>query len=323
MFPSGRFTAMKAIGVIEFGGPEFLQAIDIPERHATTGEVRIRVAAAAVNPTDTLLRSGARATELAALGPAPYVPGMDVAGTIDEIGPDTDTPLSVGDAVMAIVLPRLAHGGYCESIVLPAASVVRAPAGLTPAEACTLPMNGLTARRSLDLLQLPEGSTIFVGGAAGAYGGYLVQLAKADGLRVIADASEADEDLVRSLGADVVVRRGDDVVDRILAVAPDGVDAVADGALQGSLLFPAVRSGGGFAVVRGITDTPPRGIEPQATWVRDYALANDKLDGLRAQVETGIVTARVARVLPADEAPEAHRLLEAGGIRGRLVLSFD
>jgi NADPH2:quinone reductase len=314
---------MKAVGVVEFGGPDSLKVVDIPERHAGPGEVRIRVAAAAVNPTDTLLRSGARAAELRELGDPPYVPGMDVAGTIDEIGEGTDTELRPGDPVMAIVLPRLTHGGYSESIVLQATSVVRAPAGISHAEACTIPMNALTARRSLDLLQLDVGATIYVGGAAGAYGGYLVQLAKADGLRVIADASAADEDLVHSLGADEVVRRGDDVAERILAIAPDGVDAVADGALQGALLFPAVRDGGGFAVVRGITDTPPRGITAHATWVRDYAFEHAKLDRLARMVEESLLTPRVARVLAADQAPEAHRLLEAGGTRGRLVLSFE
>jgi NADPH:quinone reductase-like Zn-dependent oxidoreductase len=184
-------------------------------------------------------------------------------------------------------------------------------------------MNALTARLSLDLLQLKTGATIFVGGAAGAYGGYLVQLAKAGGLRVIADASTADEELVSSLGADDIVRRGDDVSKRILTLAPNGVDAVADGALQGALLFPAVRDGGGFAVVRGITDTPPRDIKAHATWVRDYAFEHAKLDRLARMVEEGLLTPRVAQVLPADQAPDAHRLLEAGGVRGRLVLSFE
>jgi NADPH2:quinone reductase len=314
---------MKAVGIVEFGGPDSLKVVDILERHAGPGEVRIRVAAAAVNPTDTLLRSGARAAELQALGEPPYIPGMDVAGIIDEIGEGTDTDLHTGDPVMAIVLPRLAHGGYSESIVLPATSVVRAPAGISHAEACTLPMNALTARLSLDLLQLKTGATIFVGGAAGAYGGYLVQLAKAEGLRVIADASAADEELVSSLGADDIVRRGDDVSERILTLAPNGVDAVADGALQGALLFPAVRDGGGFAVVRGITHTPPREIEAHATWVRDYAFEHAKLDRLARMVEEGLLTPRVAQVLPADQAPDAHRLLEAGGVRGRLVLSFE
>ena len=90
-------------------------------------------------------------------------------------------------------------------------------------------MNGLTARQSLDLLKLSPGQVIAVTGAAGAYGGYVVQLAKAEGLTVIADASEKDEKLVASLGADIVVRRGDDVASRIRRHFPQGVDGLADG----------------------------------------------------------------------------------------------
>ena len=98
--------------------------------------------------------------------------------------------------MIAIVVPKGAHGAYREQIAIDARSVVRAPAGKTHAEAATLPMNGLTARLSLDLLKLSPGQVIAVTGAAGAYGGYVIQLAKAEGLTVIADASEADEKLV-------------------------------------------------------------------------------------------------------------------------------
>ena len=87
-------------------------------------------------------------------------------------------------------------------------------------------MNGLTARMSLDLLELSPGQTIAVTGAAGAYGGYVIQLAKAEGFTVIADASENDERLVKSLGADIVVGRGDDVATRIREHFPDGVDRI-------------------------------------------------------------------------------------------------
>jgi NADPH:quinone reductase len=141
-------------------------------------------------------------------------------------------------------------------------------------------------------------------------------------LRVIADASEADEDLVRSLGADVVVRRGDDVADRILEAAPGGVDGLADGAVQNELVIAAVRDGGGFATVRGYKGRPERGITFHQVWVREYAQAQARLDRLRQQVEDGQVTLRVARTFPADQAGEAHRLLEAGGIRGRLVIEL-
>ncbi|MDO8595712.1 MAG: NADP-dependent oxidoreductase, partial [Sulfuricaulis sp.] len=221
----------KAVGVLEFGGPEVLKVIDLPEAHAASGELRIRVRAATVNPTDTSLRNGTRAAMLKDIAP-PYVPGMDIAGVIDQIGAGTRTDLAVGDAVMAMVVNSGSHGAYRESIVLSADCVVRTPAGATLVEAATLPMNGLTARRSLDQLALRPGQTLAVTGAAGCYGGYVVQLAKADGLYVIADASSADEALVRSLGADVVVPRGDDIAAQIRKIAPNGVDGLADGSVQ-------------------------------------------------------------------------------------------
>ena len=176
-----------------------------------------------MNPTDTYTRNGSRAEILRAVGPPPYVPGMDVAGVVDEIGDGVETGLSVGDHAMAIVLPSGSHGGYSESLVLPVESVVAVPLAASDVEASTLPMNGLTARLTLDLLGLKPGATLAVTGSAGAYGGYVVELAKADGLRVIGDASEGDETLVRDLGADVLVRRGDDVAARILEVEPGGI----------------------------------------------------------------------------------------------------
>jgi len=312
---------MRGVGVIEFGGPEALQVIDLPETHAGAGEVRIRVHAAAVNPTDTGLRNGSRAAMLADV-PPPYVPGMDLAGVIDEVGPNTDTDLAVGDAVMAMVVPNASHGAYRESIVLAADSVVRAPAGATHVEACTLPMNGLTARQSLDQLALSPGQTIAITGAAGCYGGYVVQLAKAEGLRVIADASEADEQLVSDLGADVVVRRGDDVAVRIREAAPDGVDGLADGSVQAELVVAAVRDGGAFASVRGWRGTGERGIEFHRTMVPRYDHRADLLQQLREQAENGTVTLRVAATYPPEEAAAAHARLEAGGTRGRCVIVF-
>ena len=271
---------MRGVGVSEFGGPEVLQVVDLAEGHAGPGEVRIRVHGAAVNPTDTAIRDGARAEALRAI-PPPYIPGMDAAGVIDEVGRDTATDLAIGDAVMAMVIPSATHGAYRESIVLSADSVARAPSGASHAEAATLPMNGLTARLSLDQLALSPGKTLAVTGAAGCYGGYMVQLAKADGLRVVADASAADEQLVRDLGADVIVPRGDDIAAQVRLIVPEGVDALADGAVQNELAVGAVRDGGAFATVRGWGGNGERGIAFHRTMVRDYDHRSDLLDGLR------------------------------------------
>jgi NADPH:quinone reductase-like Zn-dependent oxidoreductase len=312
---------MRAVGVNHYGGPEALEVVDLPEPHAGPGQLRIRVHAAAVNPTDTYVRNGDRAKQQQK-DPPPYVPGMDAAGFLDEIGDGVETDLRVGDAVMAIVLPDGSHGAYSEHLALPVGSVARAPKGASHAEACTLPMNGLTARLSLDELALSPGDTILVTGAAGAYGGYVVQLAKADGLRVIADASPADEALVAALGADVVLARGDDLAERVRELEPGGVDGAADGAVMNQLLVPAVRDGGGFASVRGWKGEAQRDITFYATMVRRYLEEQARLDRLREQAERGAVTLRVARTFPAEQAGEAHRQLEGGGVRGRLVIEL-
>ena len=318
---------MRAAGVTEFGGPEALHLVDVPEVHAGPGEVRLAVRAAAVNPTDTYGRNGTYAKAAGGEPQLPWIPGMDVAGVVDEVGPDGDGRLAVGDRVMAIVIPSGSHGGYREQIVLPAASVVPVPAGADDPAAASLPMNGLTARLALDRMALAPGSTIAVTGAAGSFGGYVVQLAKADGLTVVADASGADAELVRSLGADVVLPRGEGFADAVRERVPDGVDGLADGSVQGAQVLPAVRDGGVVTTVRGYrgedADTElARGIRVLPVMVRDYGQNTAALDRLREQAESGQVTLRVADVLPAAEAAEAHRRLEAGGVRGRLVLDF-
>jgi NADPH:quinone reductase-like Zn-dependent oxidoreductase len=313
---------MRAVGVTQFGGPEVLQVLDIPEPVPGPGEVRVRVHAAAVNPTDTGFRSGVTSSRFEGR-PGPFVPGMDAAGTLDAIGPDVETSLKVGDPVIAVVLPYGQSGGaYADLIVAPASSVVRAPAGVDLPSASTLLMNALTARLALDDLGIAKGGTVAVTGAAGAFGGYAVELAKVDGLVVIADASAADEELVARLGADEVVRRGDDVASRIRKLVPVGVHGVADGALLHELILPAVRDRGGLAVVRGWEGPSERGITIYPVWVRRALTDTAQLNALRDQAEAGTLTMRVAEVLPPGRAAEAHRRLEAGGVRGRFVLDF-
>lgn len=319
---------MKAVGLSRFGGPEVLAVIERPEPHAGPGHVRIRVRAAAVNPVDTLIRVGASAVTLR--GAEPLVPGLDVAGTVDEIGPDTRTSLAVGDRVMAMVNPtRPEGGGYAEWVVLPEASVARAPHGASHAEAATLPMNGLTALHALDLLRLSSPGTLAVTGAAGAVGGYAVQLARAVGHRVLADAAPRDTELVRTLGADEVVGRGPDVADRFRQLASDGVDAAVDAALIGVPLLDAVRAGGAVALVRTEPDqtvletaAQQRGITLVTAFVHAYDERRDKLDLLRRLAEAGALTLRVADCFPPEQVAEAHRGIEAGGVRGRLVIEF-
>ena len=117
---------MRAVGLFTHGGPEVLQVVELPEVHAGPGQVRIRVHAATVNPTDVMVRNGARAEQQKA-DPPPYVPGMEVAGIVDEVGSGVPDRLKVGDAVMAIVVPQGSHGAYREQIVLDARSYAPLP----------------------------------------------------------------------------------------------------------------------------------------------------------------------------------------------------
>lgn len=313
---------MRAIAVTEFGGPEALHLVELPDPEPGPGEVRIRVRAATVNPTDTGLRAGLRARRGGDELPPPYVPGMDAAGVLDALGEGVEGDLQVGEHVMAVVLPRGTRGGYAELVCVPAGSVARVPRGVSDVEASTLPMNGLTARLALDLLDLSPGQVLGVTGSAGAVGGYAIQLGKVDGLRVVADAAERDEALVRSLGADEVVRRGDDVAERFRAVVPRGVDGLVDAALLHDKVVPAVRDGGRIASVRPFSGTTERAVTSVLVLVSEYATEQAKLDRLRQLVEEGKLTLRVAETYPAEQAPEAHRRLEAGGTRGRLVLEL-
>jgi len=313
---------MRAVGFYDYGGPEVLEVVEVPEVQAGPGQVRIAVHAATVNPTDLASRHGhPRHKEIHKDTPGPYVPGMEVGGVVDQVGEGVDR-FKVGDAVFAIVVPFGNQGAYREQIVLDQRSVARAPKGTSHAEAATLPMNGLTARQSLDLLGLKPGQVLAVTGAAGVYGGYVIQLAKAEGLTVIADSSEKDEALVRSFGADIIVRRGDDVATRFREHFPNGVDGLADGAVLNEKVIAAVKDGGAFTSVRFFIGEPQRDIAFTATTVRNYVHEAALLDRLREQVEDGILTIRVAQIYPPEQAPEAHRRMEAGGTRGRLLIGF-
>lgn len=312
---------MRAIGVTEFGGPENLTVLDVPEPHPGPGEVRIRVHAATVNPTDSGLRSG-RYKDRHKGQSGPFIPGADASGVVDEVG--EGSRWSVGDRVAAVVVPfRPAGGAYVDELVVPDASVLRLPDDVDLPAGSTFLMNALTARLVLDELGLTPGQVLAVTGSAGAFGGYVVQMAKADGLRVVADAAEKDQELVASLGADHVVRRGDDVAERIREVVPNGVDGLVDGSVQAELLVPAVKDGGVIGSIRGWSGELERGITVRPVLVYDSVDREDLVRRLEEQLAAGVYTLRVAQLLPAEQAEQAHRKLEAGGVRGRLVLDFS
>jgi len=309
----------RAVAITAPGGPEVLSVIDRDVRAAGAGEVRIAVRAAAVNPTDIGLRQRGAGPDLE----PPWIPGMDAAGVVESVGEGV-ARLSAGDAVMAAVTPRRPEGGaQAELIVVPAASVVRVPDGATLAQAATLPMNGLTALLGLELLALPEGATLAVTGGAGLLASYVIPLAKARGLRVLADAKPEDEELVRGFGADDVLPRGAGFAAAVRDRVPDGVDALYDTALLGPDAFPAIRDGGAMAVVRGWDGSPgDRGIDVRPVFVRTVLERTDSLEHLRDRAGSGALQLRVAEEVSPEDAARAHELMEAGGLRGRAVIVF-
>jgi NADPH:quinone reductase len=310
---------LRAVVITQPGDLDVLKVVDRPARKPGPGEVRIAVKAAAVNPTDVGLRERGGGDL-----PGPWVPGMDAAGIVESVGPDVDR-LGVGDQVMAAVSPRRPEGGaQQELLIVPAASVVPVPDGATLIEAATLPMNGLTARLGLELLGLKAGDTLAVSGGAGQLASYVIPLAKEHGLRVIADAKPEDEELVRSFGADVVVPRGQGFTDAVLAAAPDGVDGLYDTALLRRAAFPAIRDGGQIVVVRGWDgdEVEARGIRVHPVMVATVLERTDWLEELRRLASDGRLKLRVANEFPPEEAAEAQRLMDAGGLRGRAVIVF-
>ncbi|MDH2431390.1 NADP-dependent oxidoreductase [Pokkaliibacter sp. MBI-7] len=316
---------MRVIGLNQYGGPDVLEAFELPTPHATAGQVRVKVHAAGINPVDEMLRSGDLASWYAG-APYPYIPGMDIAGTLDEISADVDPALGlrVGQRVTGIVDNFGNYGGYSEYVCLPARSVTAAPPQASFAEAASFLMNALTARNALDNLTLAAGARILVTGAAGAVGAYTVALAKAAGFEPVAIATAADEPLLHKLGAAMVIARGDHLAQRVREHFPQGVDAVVDAACIQPQILAAVCDQGQIIVLRPASnETLERGITTRFVNVRERATDQPAIRQLADQVSAGLLPMRVEAVFPASEAAAAHRRLDQGRLRGRLILDFE
>jgi NADPH2:quinone reductase len=226
--------------------------------------------------------------------------------------------------VMAAVMPRRAEGGaQAQYIVVPAASVVPIPDGVSLTAASTLPMNGLTALRALELSGLGKGQCLAVSGGAGLLAHYAIAAAKRQGLRVIADAKAAETDLVRSYGADTVVERGPAFAEAIRQVVPAGADALLDTALLAEMSFGAIRDEGVYIPVRGWGDKPSvRGIQIKPVFVSEVLERTAWLELLRDMVAAAAIKLRVAGEYAPERLADAQRALEAGGLRGRAVILF-
>lgn len=256
--------------------------------------------------------------------PLPSVPGMDLCGVIDEAGADVPVSahLRVGERVVGVTRPGGTRGSYAELVTVPWESVAPAPATRSDAQAASFVMNALTAWGSLRALDLHPGQTLAVTGAAGALGGYLVQLAHRQGVRVLASASAADEDLVRGFGADAFVGRAEGV-EGFREAAPEGVDDVADAANLHAAMLPALTSGGRMAIYRHWGDDPVFiGIHVLYITVVDQLSNADAIREIVTLAGEGELATRVADVLPMDDAAAAHHRLTPGHLRGRQILTL-
>ena len=303
---------MRVVEVTRVGGPDVLQIAERPDPTPGPGEAVVRIEAANVNPTDLGARAGHGPR---AMPEPPYVLGWDFAGEVIAVGPG-DPDVSPGDRVVGMIHWYDAHGqlgAYAEQVAVPADWLVPLPNALEMATAATIPLNGLTAAQGLELLDLPETASLLVTGASGAVGAFAVQLAKAAGLRVLGQASAGDEDWVRSLGADEVVPRDADLA----SVGP--VDGLFDAVPVGEAAYGAVREGGVAVSTRAVpAPDPARGIRQQVFLIHPDV---DRLTQLVDDAAAGWLKTRVDRVLPLEQAAEAHRLNEAGGLRGKVVLA--
>lgn len=313
---------MRAMVIPRFGGPEVFELRDVPAPAAGPGELLVRVVASGTNPVDAKLRADA---SWAGLAP-PLVLGYDASGVVEAVGPGV-AGLARGDEVYytpEIFGNRL--GTYAELNAVPAAIVARKPAPLSHEEAAALPLAAGTAWDAVvRRLDLRPGETILVHGGAGGVGSFAVQIARACGARVIATAGPENQETLRALGADVCVdyRAQDPAEVALRETGGAGVDAVFStvGGETVARSFPATRPGGRLATILGA-----RG-DLTALYARNLTLhgvfltrEGRRLRELARLVEQGKLRPIVDAVLPLEQVADAHRRLDSGHGRGKIVL---
>ncbi|HEX5542680.1 MAG TPA: NADP-dependent oxidoreductase [Micromonospora sp.] len=302
----------KAIVFYEPGGPEVLRLIDVPEPQAGPGEVQIRVKAAGVQPFDIAVVEGW--LPAGADAGYPRIPGNEFAGIVNQVGAGV-TGFAVGDEVLGFGLLN----SYREHLVVPVEQVIAKPASMPWEVAGGFTAGAQTAHIALREMEVGEGDTLLVHGAAGSVGTIAVQLARHWGAKVIGAARETQHDYLCSLGA-LPIAYGDDFVERVKSLAPEGVTASLDGvggvALDASLKL--IKDRGRIltlvehqkAADLGVRLTPPK---------RSAARLAELAD-LFAQ---GKLTVHIRETFPLARAAEAHRSYKAGNIRGKIVLTVN
>ena len=329
---------MRAVRMHEYGGPEVLQLELVPAPIPGPHDVRVAVHAAGVNPVDFKIRDGGQRAVLWLT--LPWTLGMDVSGEVLEVGAKV-TAFKPGDEVVASPSHRR-MGCYAEEVVIRADEVAPKPGGLTHLEAASLPLVALTAWDALvGSLNVQRGQRVLIQAGAGGVGSVAIQLAKHLGAEVLTTCSAANLDLVRSLGADVAIDyRAQDW--REVARGCDAVlDSLGGDALAGAL--ETVKRGGRVACITpGLPEFTqrygaPLGLAFFAGWMGGVMLRARLSRGVKVSLVTrrasgttlGVLMRLVAagalrpvvdRVYPLAEAAEAHRYLETGRAKGKVVL---
>ena len=298
---------MFALQFTEYGGPEVIKLGEAPEPHAGPGRIRIVVRAASVNPIDWKIRSGMLAHGKPLEGTS--YPGFDAAGVIDEVGEGV-TDVTVGDDVFGL-------GNHTQAEYAVLNAWTRKPASVDWAVAAAAGVVGEAAERTLRLLGVSEGTTLFIDGGAGGVGSVATQFAKARGATVIASASEARQDYVREIGAIPVVY-GEGMLERIHALPVGKIDAVLDTV--------------GKTPIEDLISLAP---EPsQVVSIANFAAAaaGARVTGgsgdsrpTKALAETAELLEQSKLVIkiqtfPFERAAEAHQISQDGHARGKLVL---
>ena len=298
----------NAVVMTGFGPPEVLKWATVPLPEPGEGQIRIKVNAAGISPTDLALRAGY-------LKDIPLPPnavlGFEVAGTVDAVGPGV-SGTSAGDAVAALLFGL---GGYAEYAV--ASTWTRKPETVSWPDAAALPSSAEAAVGVLRQLGVQAGETLLLFGGGGSVGIIATQLAVAQGVRVISAVGERDEPLARELGA-TPVRYGAGVADRVRALGT--VDAVFDAAGSGVLADAIALTGGPERV---ITLSDPAAADFGVTLSQPTAdRAPGALDETIALLAEGRLRLRAHKSMPMQQAAEAHRQLEAGTVHERIILTL-
>ena len=310
---------MRAMVIDGWGGTEQIREEDVEPPPVAPDGILVRVRAAGVNPVDTKIRGGYMAEKLP--WHFPLILGWDVAGVVEQVGPAVTAFRPGAEVYGYIRRHHLQFGTYAEYATATDTYFAHKPSRLTFEEAAALPLAGLTAHQALETVGVRGGETLFIGGGSGGVGHLAVQLGVARGARVIATASERNQDFLRELGAEPLDYAEGDVPARVRELTGGGgADAAIDlfGGDGREEAYAALRRGGRLVSVAQPPPEPREGFEVHYVFVRPDG---DELAELAELVEGGQLRPHVEEVFPLERAADAHERLEGGHVRGKLVLS--